>query len=429
MKQIAQLYSEEAEKAVLGCMMAQPLEVIEEVQQSLGKQDFFVPSYQVMLEALFEMHNAREAIDVMTIHQWLTDRKMAEAMGSPGILAELLVGFATHLNVGSYIRIVKDKSLLRSLQSACSTIVQDIAEMPDTVPAVLDRAEAAIFRITHSHQTVEIWSAIGCVAEYREERAKIQRGDHESRLATGIANLDLKNGGLPNPGYTIIAAGTSQGKSVMASNFLENWCRVGIKVGIFSLEMTRKQLMARAVASTASIDGRLLNGKLHDAQTLRVDTALSNIARWQFEIDQTSRLTLQELRTRSRQMVKRGVEVIEIDYLQLMRGMNGRMDRREQLSEISSEIKILSMELNIPFIILSQVNREGRKSGDLQLLHLAECSSLEQDADCVILLERKINSDAAPLSAIPYIAHIAKYRNGAIGDESLIFNAPFLRFV
>lgn len=421
------LYSAEAEKAVLGCCLAQPAEIIDEVVAVLSKHDFFVPAHQEVFTALVLMHGA-EAIDVMMVHQWLVDRKLAESVGSPGILAELLNGFVTHLNVGSYIRIVKDKSLLRCLQSACSSIAQDIAEMPDSVPAVLDRAEAAIFRITHSHQTVEIWSAERCVAEFREERAKIQQGDHESRLQTGIMALDRQNGGIPNPGYTIIAAGTSQGKSVMASNFLENWCRVGLQVGIFSLEMTRRQLIGRAVASTASIDGRLLNGKLHEVQILRVNEALHGIERWKFEIDQTSRLTLSELRSRSRQMVKRGANAIVIDYLQLMRGMNGRMDRREQLSEISSEIKILSMELNIPFIVLSQVNREGRKSGDLQLLHLAECSSLEQDADCVILLEKKAGHESCPLSAIPYIAHIAKYRNGAVGDEEITLNAPHLRF-
>src|SRR5471032_923635 len=145
----AALYSGEAEKAVLGCMMAQPAEVIDEVTEALVKEDFFVPAHQEIFAALREMYNSQQAIDVMTIHQWLTDRKLAEPLGSPGILAELLVGFATHLNVGSYIRIVKDKSLLRCLQMACSTIVQDIGEMPDSVPAVLDRAESAIFQVTN----------------------------------------------------------------------------------------------------------------------------------------------------------------------------------------------------------------------------------------------------------------------------------------
>lgn len=425
-------YSAEAEKAVLGCMMAQPAEVIDEATVTLLKEDFFVPAHQEIFGALREMHNAREAIDVMTIHQWLTDRKLAEAVGSPGILAELLVGFATHLNVGSYIRIVKDKSLLRCLQSACSTIVQDIAEMPDSVPAVLNRAEAAIFKITHSRQTGSIWGAMACVGEYREERTKIQLGEKTNRLSTGILALDKDNGGLPNPGLTIIGAGTGGGKSVLMMNLLENWCRVGIAVGVFSLEMTRKQLIKRAVASTAGIDSRLLNGKLHDSQEIRVESCLKAIEQWKFWIDQTSRLTLSELRTRARQMIKLGVEAIEIDYLQLMRGMNPRMDRREQLAEISGEVKILSAELNIPFIVLSQINREGRKNGDLQLLHLAECSALEQDADAVILLERKMCPDktheSCPQSAIPYVAHIAKYRDGAIGDVEITLNAPQLRF-
>src|SRR5476651_912873 len=175
------LYSAEAEKAVLGCMMAQPDEVIDEVTNTLSKEDFFVPAHQEIFAALREMRNSSQAIDVMTIHQWLTDRKMAEAVGSPGILAELLVGFATHLNVGSYIAIVKDKSLLRCLQSACSTIVQDIADMPDSVPSVLDRAESAIFKVTNlglTQSTVpareEIDKAIKLIENLQNRKGHLQ---------------------------------------------------------------------------------------------------------------------------------------------------------------------------------------------------------------------------------------------------------------
>jgi replicative DNA helicase len=143
------LYSAEAERAVLGCMMAQPQEVINDATVALLKEDFFVPAHQEIFGALREMFNSSQAIDTIAVHQWLTDRKLAEAVGSPGILAELLVGFANHLNVGSYIRIVKEKSLLRCLQAACSAIVTDIADMPDSVASVLDRAESAIFHVTN----------------------------------------------------------------------------------------------------------------------------------------------------------------------------------------------------------------------------------------------------------------------------------------
>src|ERR1700677_1094942 len=174
------LYSAEAEKAVLGCMMAQPREVIVEVIETLSKEDFFVPAHQEIFAALRDMDSAAQPIDVMTIHQWLTDRKMAEAVGSPGILGELLVGFATHLNVGSYIRIVKEKSMLRCFQMACSTIVSDIAEMPDSVPAVLDRAETAIFQVTNqglTNSTVtareEIDRAITLIEDFQGRKGRL----------------------------------------------------------------------------------------------------------------------------------------------------------------------------------------------------------------------------------------------------------------
>ncbi|MEJ0001019.1 MAG: DnaB-like helicase N-terminal domain-containing protein [Verrucomicrobiota bacterium] len=171
------LYSAEAERAVLGCMMAQPMEVINDATVALFKEDFFVPAHQEVFSALRDMFNSSVAIDAISVHQWLTDRKLAEAVGSPGVLAELLTGFATHLNVGAYIRIVKEKSLLRSLQSACSTIVADIGEMPDSVAAVLDRAESAIFHVTNlglTQSTVpareEIDKAIALIENFQSER-------------------------------------------------------------------------------------------------------------------------------------------------------------------------------------------------------------------------------------------------------------------
>jgi replicative DNA helicase len=220
------LYSAEAEKAVLGCMMAQPMDVINDATVALVKEDFFVPAHQEIFAALREMYNNRQAIDVMTIHQWLTDRKIAEAVGSPGILAEMLVGFATHLNIGSYIQIVKDKSLLRCLQMACSTIVQDIVDMPDTVSTVLDRAESAIFKVTNqglTQSTVaardEIDKAIALIETFQNRKGRLPG------VPTGFKLLNEYTGGWKAGEMIVLAARPGQGKTALGLTFAQHALR------------------------------------------------------------------------------------------------------------------------------------------------------------------------------------------------------------
>lgn len=428
------LYSAEAEKAVLGCMMAQPAEVIDEVIGVLNKEDFFVPAHQEIFEALDGMWANKVAIDVMTIDNWLKDRKLAEAVGSPGILAELLVGFATHLNVGSYITIVKDKAMLRALQQACSTIVQDIIDMPDSVPGVLDRAESLIFRVTSLKESSPIHDATACVALFEQEQEKIQQGIVETRLKTGIRAIDEGNdgrggsGGFPIPGLVVIGGEPGVGKTAVAGTLLDNWCAAGIGVGMFSLEMTKQQLVKRQVSRLASIDSRLLNKKLHEAYQMRVASATATIKTWPFWIDQTTNLTPVDLRSKSRQLVNKGARVIILDYLQLMRGSNRKDERREQIAEITRTAKLLANELGILFVMLSQLNREGRKRGNLCMADLKESSTIEEDADAVLLLERKEGYENCPNTAIPVLGRWGKFRDDAVGDIELTFNAPQLRY-
>jgi replicative DNA helicase len=423
----ASLYSAEAEKAVLGCMAMQPNEVIDEAIV-LERDDFFVPAHQEIFAVLCQMHAAQQAIDAMTLHQWLTDRKLAEAVGSPGILAELMRSYATHLNVGSYIQIVKDKAMLRSLELACTKIVRNIHDAPDAVSTVMDLAESEIFRVTNLKESTPIHDARACVARFDVERAKIQSGEHSNRVLTGLQGIDESNGGFPAPSFVVIAGGPGIGKTAIMLNLLENWCSSGRGVGAFSLEMTIPQLMKRAIASTAGMDSRRLNGRLHEPEIARVDAARAQLLSWQFFIDETSNLTPADLRSKSRHMVKRGASVLELDYLQLMRGTNRRDERREQVAEITRTIKLLANELGILFIVLAQVNREGRKRGELQLQDLAESSTIEQDADAVLLLERKAGSENCTARAIPVIGRWAKYRDGSTGDFNLTYNAPELRF-
>jgi replicative DNA helicase len=449
------LYSAEAEKAVLGCMMAQPAEVINDATVALVKEDFFVPAHQEIFGALREMSNSTQAIDVMTIHQWLTDRKLAEAVGSPGILAELLVGFATHLNVGSYIRIVKEKSLLRSLQSACSTIVQDIAEMPDSVSEVLDRAETAIFKVTDTgltNSTVEardeIDKAIKMIENFQNRKGHLQG------LPTGFHKLNEYTGGWKAGEMIVLAARPGQGKTALALTFAQHalreryddatdaWKKPGHAVGMFSLEMTNEQLMLRLLASHAS--ERLQNirqGTLDEHAMQKLRMVAGDMKEWPLYLDDSSFLTISQLRGKARRMKDRyKIELLVVDYLQLLRSDSpqAKDNRQNEVAEISRGIKGLAKELEIPIIILAQLNRRSEEAGkgrnEPALHNLRESGAIEQDADVVLLLHRpdaekdEDGNEKQVGEIIEYSLNIAKQRNGPTDRLNILFHAPYTRF-
>lgn len=421
------LYSAEAEKAVLGCMMAQPGDVIDEVTDTLSKEDFFVPAYQEIFNVLRVMTEAKQPIDVMTVHQWLTDRKLAGPLGSPGILAELLVGFATHLNVGSYIRIVKDKSLLRCLQYACSSIVQDIVDMPDTVPDVLDRAEKAIFKVTHCHNTK---SSISCVKEavarWMENQAKVQLGEVESRLETLFREFDAMNGGLTPGGMHVIAGRPGSGKSDWMFTCLRNLTKRGIPTGIIQLEMTEGMMVERLMADEAGIDSRRFHAPMTLAEWDRLYAAETGSEGWPMHLECGNNFDVNTLRRSMRSLIRLGCKAVMVDYLQLLKSLEVKYGNREQaMAEISRTIKGFTLEFGIPILVGSQLNRldAGGKQG---LHNLRESDSIGNDADVVIVLRKKNPDD---LSTHPQmIVDVTKYRNGATGEIVMIFDMPRHRY-
>ena len=360
------LYSAEAEKAVLGCMMAQPGEVMNDATETLSKLDFFVPAHQEIFDALREMFNSAQAIDVMTVHQYLTDRKLAEAVGSPGILAELLVGFATHLNVGSYIRIVKDKSLLRSLQAACSSIVQEIADAPDAVSTVLDRAETEIFKVTNAGLTnstrtakEEIDSAITLIENFQKNKG------HLKGIGTGFHKLDEATTGWHAGDMIVLAARPGQGKTALALTFArhaldqrydeatDSWKKPGHPVGIFSLEMTNPQLMLRMLAAYGSESlQRIRQGDLDEHSLQKLRMVAGDMKEWPLYLDDSSFLTINQLRGKARRM-KAALEH-RPPHRRLSPALCVRNRRRPRITdktkvaEISRGIKALAKELSIP---------------------------------------------------------------------------------
>jgi replicative DNA helicase len=446
------LYSEEAEKAVLGCMLAQPNEVINDATETLSKDDFYHPGHKEIFDALRELYNSSQAIDVMTVHQYLTDRKMAEAVGSPGILGELLVGFATHLNVGSYIRIVKDKSLLRCLQSACSTIVQQIADQPGSVGAVLDHAESEIFKVTNmgltnSTQTAqdEIRAAIELIENFQKNKNRLKG------IGTGFKKLDELTTGWQPGDMVVLAARPGQGKTALALTFArraleqrydeatDSWKKPGYGVGIFSLEMTNAQLMLRLLAATCSESlQRIRQGQLDDHAMQKLRLGAGDMAEWPLYLDDSSFLTIHQLRGKARRMKQRwNIDLLIVDYLQLLRSDSDQAkdNRQNEVAEISRGIKALAKELKIPIIILAQLNRRSEEAKAEPALHnLRESGAIEQDADMVLLLhrveqEKDADGNERPYDAVmPYVLNIAKQRNGPTDRVDIQFQAQYTRF-
>lgn len=441
------LYSAEAEKAVLASMMSRPEEVIDTVLESLRNEDFFVPAHKELFDAVSAMHNTRVPIDITTLHQYLVDKKIAEAIGSPGYLAELAAGLATHLNVSAYIRIVKEKSLLRHLQSACAHIVQNIADHPDQVSTVLDQAESAVFQVTNKGQTNSITTAreqieatLKLIETFQSRKGKL------SGIPTGFFRLNELTTGWQPGDMVVLAARPGAGKTALALTFarhamdarydetLDEWVKPGYGVGIFSLEMTNAQLMLRLMSSYSG-EGlqRIRRGELDDHSMQKLRMIAEDMKGLPLYLDDSSFMSINQLRGKARRMKDRyNIELLIIDYLQLLRSESeqAKDNRQVEVAEISRGIKGLAKELNIPIIILAQLNRKSEEGKTEPALHnLRESGAIEQDADMVLMLHRhELEEGATPSPLMPYSLIIAKQRSGPTDKLDIVFNSQYTRF-
>ncbi len=450
----APMYSAEAEKAVLGSMLARPDVVIDEVTDALKKDDFFVPAHQEVFTAIDALHNSGQAIDITTLHQYLVDRKLAEVVGSPGFIAELAAGLATHLNVGSYIAIVKDKSFLRHLQHACANISQSVIDNQDSVSTVLDSAEREIFQVTQrglTNSTVsgasEITKAIELIENYQKHKG------HLFGIPTGFHRLNELTTGWHGGEMVVLGARPGIGKTALALTFArhamterydestDSWVKPGHPVGIFSLEMTNQQLMLRMLASYASESlQKIRQGDLTDQEVQKLAMMGEDMKAFPLVLDDSSFLTINQLRGKARRMKQQDkIELLIVDYLQLLHSESEQAadNRQNEVAEISRGIKALAKELDIPIIVLAQLNRKASETNSEPALHnLRESGAIEQDADMVLLLHREdepaegeeTTGETLPNGLLKYKLIIAKQRNGPTDDIEIHFNSSYTRF-
>lgn len=433
-------HSAEAEQGVLGSMLKAPRDAISEVVARINDEYFYVPAHQTIYTVLVDEWNRGQAIDLITFTQRLRDLGRLESVGGPSFVTSLFTFVPTAANVIYYLEIVRDKFLLRQIIAAGTESVRRAFEEQDEVNSLVDEVEQKFIGLGDDRfkQSVEpmkdtVMQAIEVIEACYETRGAV------TGLATGFVELDRMTSGLQKTDMIVIAARPSMGKTALVMNIAEHVaCELKKPVGVFSLEMSRLQLVQRLLCSRGRVNmQKVRDGFLSERDFPALTSAASRLAEAPLHIDDSASLPILELRAKARRMKSQfHIELLVVDYIQLLRSGSKRAQENRQLeiSEISSGLKGLAKELGIPLVVAAQLNRqpEGRPGGRPRLSDLRESGSIEQDADLVALLVRpemyETDEDArAELKGEAELT-VAKHRNGPTGEIRLTFLSEFTRF-
>lgn len=438
----------EAEEAVIGSILIDQ-EIVGEVMEIITHDDFYLDFHRSVFEAIEELYDVSEPIDILSVCEKLRSKGILERLGGELKIAQLADAVPTSAHAVHYAKIVKEKSILRKLINAGTKIVES-AYSEDDLDRILDEAERTIFsisedQITRSYAAME--SIMHGVFE-NIEKLKRQGESPEGQILvtgnpTGYRSLDNMTMGFQPSDLIILAARPSMGKTAFALSIARNMAlKFDKTVGIFSLEMSKEQLALRLLAAEAFVElSKIRSGFLNDNEWQRLTNAASKFYKSKIIVDDEPSLEPRSLRTKARRMKKEyGLDVIVVDYLQLMHNSRRSENRQQEISEISRSLKLLARELNVSVIAVSQLSRavEQREDKRPRLSDLRESGAIEQDADIVIFIyrdeyyKRKKESDNETIfiSKEPHPAEIiiGKQRNGPIGTIELIFNPKFVSF-
>ncbi len=436
--------SSDAEQGVLSSILLAPKEVGGLcVEKGIRKEHFHIPAHSSIYEVLLEMYDQRQPIDVITLTQVLRDRKMLDQVGGPAFVTDLFTFLPTAANASYYIEILDEKFTLRAIIRVCTEYAARSYDEQSEVTMLLDEVETRVMEISKERYKDKVASMKDQVmaAIHAIEELYTNRGGMTG-FSTGFATLDKMTDGLHRAEMFVIAARPSMGKTALAMNMAEHVAIEQKKpVAVFSLEMSASQLVQRLLCSRARVDlGNVRNGLLSERDFPNLTAAASKLAESKIFIDDTAGLSILELRAKARRLKSQhGIEAIFIDYLQLLRSTSRRAqdNRQIEIAEISSGLKALAKELDIPIVVLAQLNRNpeqrsGDSKGRPRLSDLRESGSIEQDADVVGLLVREeyyADSDEEKKeSEGKATLIIAKQRNGPVGDVPLTFLKQFTRF-
>jgi len=437
-------HSTEAEQGVLGCILLDPPQTLGDCVSKLraGNNYFYDLRHQTIFEQLVEMYDAKAGIDLVTLSQRLKDKNQLEAVGGLAYLAALPDAVASAANLGHYLEIIWDKYILRKMIATCTQFVARAYEFQGETDELVDEVETDILRVSEEKEAARaqavtikdlVHKAISQIEHYHANQG------NTTGLSTGFPDLDRMTTGLQPGEMSIIAARPSMGKTSLAMNIAEHVAmNVRQPVGVFSLEMTAQALVLRLICSNSRVNLRnVREGFLAERDFPKITAAAGRLAGAPLFIDDSSGLSILQLRAKARRMHQQhGIKLFVVDYLQLLHSTARRAENRQQeIADISNGLKALAKELQVPIIVLAQLNRELEKrepGAKPRLSDLRESGSIEQDADLVGLLYRDKRDDdddgGVEQDAVPVNLLIAKQRNGPTGDIPLTFLRSITRF-
>jgi len=419
----------EAEQATLGAMVIEP-DAIPIAAELVRAEDFYIEGHQIIFRAILSMHDRGEPVDIITLDGELRRLDKLEKVGGIGYLTTILNTVPTAANVHYYAKTVAEKGVLRDIIRAGTRIAElGYKEDSDSIDSIVDGAERLIFQIGQRRKSQD-FVHMGSVM--KESFKKVEQLYHNKSYITGLPSgfldLDRLTAGFQPGDLIVIAARPGMGKTAFALNIAQYAAaHANLAVGIFSLEMSKEELVDRLIVSEADIDAwRLKTGNLKEADFSKISDAMGRLGDAPLFIDDTPGIGIMEMRTKARRLQsEHGVKLIVVDYLQLVVANRQHENRVQEVSEVSQSLKNLARELKIPVLALSQLSRavESRGTKEPQLADLRESGAIEQDADVVMFLYRPDDENLEQVAL-----KIAKHRNGALRNVNLMFRGDRVKF-
>lgn len=424
----------EAEQAVIGSMLIDKDAIMSAVEV-LKPEDFYREDNKIIYEAILNLYNRAEPVDIITLKTELQSMKQLESVGGLEYIAQLPDKVPTTANVEQYIKIIEEKSALRALIKTANDLISLGYDQTQDVEDILDSAERRIFEVIQDRNQKGYASIKDILVDtFTELEQLYNQKQHITGVPTGFADLDYITAGLHKSDLVIVAARPAMGKSAFALNLATNAAvRANTPVAIFSLEMSKEQMTNRILCSEAMVDSnKVRTGKIEDDDWQKLAEASGNLSQAQIYIDDTPGISIMEIRAKARKLkLEKNIGMVVIDYIQLIQGNSRKGGSREQeISEISRSLKILAKEINVPIIALSQLSRsvEQRPDHRPMLSDLRESGAIEQDADIVMFLYR--DDYYNPETDKKNIAEIilAKHRAGSTGTVELLWLGSYTKF-
>ena len=426
-------HSVEAEQSVLGSILLDK-EAMISVSETLVPEDFYKEAHKVIYESMLKLYNSQSEIDLITLTDELRDQGYLDDIGGIAYITSLSTVVPTTSNIKYYVNIVKEKSISRQLISAANDIINLGYDGSAKVEYVLENAEKKIFDISQERATNDFQPINQVISEALSMLENLYKEKNDvTGLSTGFWDLNKKINGLQRSDLLLIAARPAMGKTAFALNLVQNAALKGdASVAVFSLEMSKEQLVQRMIASQSTVElKKIKTGTLADNDWPRITDGMAILSGAKIHIDDTPGIKISELRSKCRKLkIEKGLDLVLIDYLQLMEGEGQNESRQQEIAKISRSLKILAKELDCPVVALSQLSRAPEQRADHRpmLSDLRESGSIEQDADIVMFLYRDeyYNPDTEKKNIGEVI--VAKNRHGETGTVELVWFGGIQKF-